>query len=165
MRTAARCLPVRPQAQGPQRAGRGVGACGHEGDEDVARAAAERSHREDLIARGTHDRRRPERSAGGRADDTRARPVPSDCVHTATAWPSGVKASCGERAKPPGAESRTARRRRRARARGSPRRSRPRWATPRRGVPSGSAATADSNAAPAGRRVLAPAVRLAMAIV
>ena len=79
--------------------------------------------------------------------------------------PSGVKARGGERATPPGAESRT----------GAPKVLAPgaRVAakmTPPLGhaatsVRSGSAATTDSNAAPAGRRVFAPAFRLAIATV
>ena len=61
----------------------------------------------------------PNAPPGGRAAETRARPVPSDWVHTATAWPSGVKASCGERAKPPGRrEPRGGAERRRARGAG-----------------------------------------------
>ena len=43
---------------------------------------------------------------GGAAAATSARPTPSDCDHTAIAWPSAVTAIRGERAKPPGADRR-----------------------------------------------------------
>ena len=96
---------------------------------------------------------------------TSARPVPSDCVQTATAWPSGVNASCGERAKPPGAERRVAAPKAVAPGARVAEKIAPPFGQTATAVPSASFATTDSNAAPSGRRVLAPAVRLAMAIV